>query len=51
VGFILEITVDAGRWRVKIDDHDSGRNTSGSGQSFGEAWVWEVLEGDQTGPD
>jgi hypothetical protein len=46
--FTLKISVDAGKWDVKIDNHDSGLTTSGSGQSFGEAWVWPSDEdGDQ----
>ncbi len=49
--FTLVISVDAGKWDVEIDDHDSGRKTSGSGRSFGDAWVWpsdkdEAPEGD-----
>jgi hypothetical protein len=47
--FTLMISVDAGKWDVEIDDHDSGRKTSGSGQSFGEAWVWPSDKDDDEG--
>ena len=44
--FTLEISVDAGRWHVKINDHDSGQDGDGSGVNFGQAWhdIFAILQ-------